>query len=281
MSTQTIFKPQQLKSFNIPVEREISNNVKGFDTGYDNIYHAQTGQNLGVVSRDYKLVTHKEAIFNVIDVFKKNGMPEIEPVNIRMADEGSRMYAEFSFKQKMKLGFSTIENPKVGDMISPGFKITNSYNRSLKYEISAFMLRLICTNGMTVSEVFYSERKRHSKNLDIKAMVENFMLKFDNFNKKILPQVVELSQEEVNPVILQDHLNDVPGFMQDAALDYLEERRFIKFSNNEGSVELEMVRKMTSWDLLNTFTYSLSHNDNISEDRRHKLSAVISEKFGL
>ena len=140
MSTKTIFKPEQLKAFNFPVEREESLNSQGFDTGFDNVFNASTGVNLGVVSREYKLVTHKEAIFNVVDTFKKNGLPGIEPVNVRMSGGGARMYAEFRFKQEMELGIHSMEDPKVGDVIAPGFKITNSYDRSVKYEISAYIL---------------------------------------------------------------------------------------------------------------------------------------------
>ncbi len=111
---------------------------------------------------------------------------------------------------------------------------------------------------MTVNENIYSERKRHSKNLDIQILVENFMEKFENFDKKILPQVVALSKRSITPVALQNHLNEVPGFMQDEALDYLEGHKFVKFNNNEGETEIEMIKKMTAWDLLNTFTYTLS-----------------------
>ncbi len=280
-ATQTIFKPEQLKTFNFPVTREELFNSKGSDTGFDNVFHARTGESLGVVSREYNLVTHQEAVFNVIDTFKKNGLPGVEPVHVRMSGGGARMYAEFKFKQEIELGIASIENPKIGDLIAPGFKITNSYDRSIKYELSAHILRLICTNGATVSELLYSEQRRHVKNLNIQQMVEGFMEKFENFDKKVLPQVVALSQQKVNPVVLQEHLNDVPGFMQDEALEYLEQRKFVKFIDNEGETEIEMVRKMNSWDLLNTFTFVLSHSDNMSEERRDDLSRVISERFGL
>ena len=281
MSTQTIIKPEQLKTFNFPVKREELQNSRGSDTGFDNIFHAKTGESLGVVSREYKLVTHQEAIFNVLETFEKNGLPEVEPVNIRMSGEGARMFAEFKFKQEMELGFSSIENPKVGDLIAPGFKITNSYDRTIKYELSAFILRLICTNGATVNEMLYSERKRHLKNLNIQQLVEGFMEKFENFDKKILPQVVALSRQSIDPTVLQKQLNDVPGFMQDEALEYLEDRKLVKFIDNEGETEIEMVKKMSSWDLLNTFTYVLSHSENIGEERRNDLSREISGRFGL
>jgi len=281
MSTQTIFKPELLKTFNFPVKREESFNSKGCDTGFDNIYNAKTGDNLGVVSREYKLVTHQEAIFNVLETFEKNKLPKVDPVRVRMSATGARMYAEFKFNQKIEVGVHASEDPKVGDLIAPGFKITNSYDRSVKYELSAYILRLICTNGATVNEQLYSERKRHSKNLDIQRLVEGFMEKFENFDKKILPQVVALSRQPVNPVILQKHLNDVPGFMQDEALDYLEKHKFVKFIDNDGETEIEMVKKMSSWDLLNTFTYTLSHSENIGEERRDGLSREVSERFGL
>lgn len=281
MSTQTIFKPELLKTFNFPVTREESFNSKGFDTGFDNIYNVKTGKNLGVVSREYKLVTHQEAIFDVLETFEKKGLPKVEPVRIRMSGAGAKMYAEFRFKQEMEIGVHAVENSKVGDIIAPGFKITNSYDRSIKYEISAYILRLICTNGATINELLYSERRRHSKNLDIQRLVEGFMEKFENFDKKVLPQVVALSRQPVNPVMLQEHLNDVPGFMQDEALDYLENRKFVKFNNVDGEIELEMVKKMSAWDLLNTFTYTLSHSKNMSEERRDDLSHEISERFGL
>jgi len=281
MNTQTIFKPEQLKTFNFPVKREELHNSKGSDTGFDNIFDSRSGNSLGVVSREYKLVRHEEAIFNVLDAFAKNGLPKVAPVNIRMADAGARMYAEFRFKQEMELGFSAVENPKVGDIIAPGFKICNSYDRSLKYGLSAYVLRLVCTNGMTVADSLYAENKRHVKNFEIEALVNRFIEKFENFDRKVLPHVVALSQQEVNPAVLQERLNDVPGFMQDETLNYLEKNNFVKFNEVEGETEVDMVKKMSSWDLLNSFTYVLSHSVSVSEGRRSDLSQAVSERFGF
>jgi len=278
-----IFKPEVLKTFNFPIEREPLSNSREIDTGFDNIYNAKTGQSLGVVSREYNLITHQEAIFQVLEGFNKQGLPKVEPVNVRMSAGGARMWAEFRFVQKkleLDLG-SAVENPKIGDIVAPGFKIANSYDRSIRYGLSAFLLRLICTNGVTVTEHLYSESRKHFGNLEIPELVSHFINQFGNFEKEVFPAIVSLNKQLISPVGLQKELNKVPGWLQDETLDYLDKHKFIKFESNNGDTEVEMVKEMNSWNLLNSYTYVLSHSENVSEEKRSGLSMEISKRFGL
>jgi len=278
-----IFKPEVLKTFNFPIEREPLSNSRESDTGFDNIYNAKSGQSLGVVSRGYKLITHQEAIFQVLEGFKKQGLPKVEPVRIRTSAEGARMWAEFRFVQKkleLDLG-RAVENPKVGDLVVPGFKIANSYDRSIKYGLNAYLLRLICTNGATVTERLYSESRRHFGNFEIPDLIEGFVNQFGNFEKKVFPAIRSLNKQLVSPVDLQKELNEVPGWLQDETLDYLSEHKFIRFKETNGDTEVEMVKEMSSWNLLNSYTYVLSHSENVSEEKRSELSREVSERFGL
>ena len=171
-----IFTPDQRKVFDFPVKREPIVNSMRKDTGFDNIFRTDSGGNLGVVSRDYKMVSHKVAIMDVLRSFEENGLPQVEPVRIAASAQGGRLFAEFKFlDENYDLGIKTTEDRKVGDILAPGFKIFNSYDRSLKYSLSAFFLRLECTNGMTTTENLFHDSQRHIPKLEIGKMVDGFI----------------------------------------------------------------------------------------------------------
>lgn len=157
-----IFTPDQRAQFDFPVERETLKNRMGKDTGFDNIFNAQNGNSPGVVSRDYNLITHKQAVLDVLEDFDKAGLPKVEPTRIETSAAGSHLFATFRFITEFDLGLKAIEKPNVGDLLSPGFQIINSYDRSYKYSLNATMLRLVCTNGMTVNELLFGQSQRHT-----------------------------------------------------------------------------------------------------------------------
>lgn len=264
---------------NFKVEREQLINSKGVNTGYDTIFRKKDGITLGVVSRDYQLITHERALSQVMDLLEKKRLPKIKPVRIQVTHEGSRMFAQFRLNKKSELGIPTVSNPKVGDAISPGFVITNSYDRSLKFGAESFIYRLACSNGMTVRDDIYSERKRHTKSLDLDIMVERFVENFERFEDDIVPQVAALTTQILNPVSLEKELNMVPSWIQGEAIQYLEEGEWIRMEETDDGPELEVLKDISRWDLLNSYTYVMSHSITQNPKIAMELNRKISERF--
>jgi hypothetical protein len=261
------------------VEREELSNAKGIDTGFDTIYKRRDGQSLGVVSRDYQMITHEQAITQVMEILEKKKLPKIKPVRVQTTHGGSRMFAQFMLNRKSDLGIPTISNTKVGDMIAPGFMITNSYDRSLRFGTESYIYRLICSNGMVARDQLFSSRKRHTKSLDLDQMVETFVESFENFDKQIVPQVSALTTQILTADDFQDELNKVPSWIQGEAIDYLEKGNWIKLETTDAGTELEMIKNITKWDLLNAFTYVMSHSATQNPKIALELNRKISERF--
>lgn len=264
---------------NFDVRREDLINSKGHDTSFDNIYKRSNGESLGVVSRDYQLITHDQALSQVINLLEKKKLPKIKPVRVRTTHNGSRMYAEFMLNRKSDLGLSTVSDHKVGDTISPGFMITNSYDRSLKFGASSYIYRLACANGMVVQEDVFGEKKRHTKGLDLDSMIERFVESFERFDEQIVPQVAALTDQFLSPTDLEKELNAVPSWIQNEAIQYLEEGNWLQLESDEGRPQLELIKDITRWDLLNSFTYVMSHSITTNPKTAMELNRRISERF--
>lgn len=271
---------QIIDTVGFSVDREELINAKGIDTGYDTIYKRKGGATLGVVSRDYHMITHRQAITQVMDILEKKKLPKIKPLRLQTTHDGSRMYAEFILNRKSDLGIPTVSNTKVGDMISPGFMITNSYDRSLRFGTESFIYRLVCSNGMVVQDKLFSERKRHTKALNLDSMIEKFVESFENFDKQIVPQVASLTTQILKPEDLQEELNIVPSWIQGEAIEYLEKGKWIGLETTDlGIEELQVIKDITRWDLLNAFTYVMSHSITQNPKTAMELNRKISERF--
>jgi len=263
--------------FNFPVKRESIINSMGQDTGFDSIFRTDSGTSLGVVSRDYQLIKHNKAVTSILNLFEKKKVP-IEPVKINVSSNGARLFASFKTKKEIDLGISPKSNKEIGDVISPGFMILNSYDRSIRFSLQTFVFRLVCLNGMTVREQIFSHSKRHTSNLDVEEMIENFMTTFETFDN-IVPTISKMAQKKVTPTFLQDELNKVPGWVQDYSIDYLNKSGFINVEEDEGSPVIEMEKDLNHWDLLNAFTYVLTHTKDVSPERRFEATKEISARY--
>ena len=266
-------------SYDFPVVRENLPNSVGKDTGFDAIYRKDSGVNLGVVSKEYKLITHKEAIDSVLRELGKRKFPPVTMVSEATSYNGARLFATFCLKKETRVGV-TLRGRKVGDVVSPGFTVINSYDRTIKFDLRSYVLRLVCLNGAMVSEDLFHLRKRHLNSLDLPDMVDRFAENFSRFDDLIIPTISRMSQRNVTPKILEEELNSIPGWMQDESMEYLEKQGFISMiGDGEEGPEIEIAEETNKWDLLNAFTFVLTHSQSSTPERKMELNEEISQRF--
>lgn len=261
-----------------PVEREKLLNPRGKDTGYDSIFNKKTGDSLGVVGRDYQMITHRQALEQVMDVLDKNKL-KIKPLKVQTVENGSRLFAQFMVQKKTKELDIPLRFREVGDKIAPGFMITNSYDRSLRFGTESYIYRLACTNGMLSQDVLFNKKKRHTKSLDVDSMVESFVEGFEQFDDQIVPQVEALTHQLVKPDDLQQELNEIPGWIQKEAIDYLIEGKWVNAKPTDSGMELELIDDLTRWDLLNSYTWVMSHSVTQNPKVAMDLNRKITDRF--
>jgi len=266
-------------SYDFPIVRENLPNSVGKDTGFDAIYRKDSGVNLGVVSKEYKLITHKDAINSVVRELEKRKFPPVKLISESTTNNGSRLFATFCLEEEKKVAV-TLKGRKVGDLISPGFTIINSYDRTIKFDLRSYVLRLVCLNGMMVTEDIFHLRKRHLSSLDLPDMVDRFAESFTRFDELIVPAVSRMSQRNVTPKILETELNSVPGWLQDESMEYLEKEGFISMiGEGEDGPEIEIAEETNRWDLLNAFSFVLTHSQSSTPERKMEINEEISDRF--
>ncbi|RMF96736.1 MAG: DUF932 domain-containing protein [Candidatus Schekmanbacteria bacterium] len=141
---------------------------------------------VGIVSKSYSLIQHRDILTLVIDSFKN--IPHFNETEFRMfmTPYGERI--EFLMILPSKYHFDPGDGHKVGF----SFWCRNSVDGSTKLSLLFGWLRLICSNGMVVFDPkSLMDERRHTKSLD-QYYVNNLIIKgFAAYEKekKVLEQL--------------------------------------------------------------------------------------------
>lgn len=259
------------------VKREPIRNPTGKDTGFDTIYRKDSGDNLGVVSRNYKLVHHQDIVESIAEKFKSNKLPEISPLSLNLTGNGARMFLHLQFKQSYNLTNSR----KDPDYISPGALAINSYDRSSQFVLEGFIRRVVCSNLMMVRESFLRIRSKHTHNLEEGIIINKFVESFPNFKNSVIPKLSQMTNTLITEDKLIEGLNYFPGWVQEEGLQYLQKHKKITYEEVEDNIEVSILNKLSAWEFVNCFTYILTHTEDINQENKVKLFIQISSLFAV
>jgi hypothetical protein len=151
--TQTLIASPFPRVAEMPVSWGGDKNTRHADN-HKAIVDLDTGKLFSIVSRDYRLIRHEEAITEVEqELSRTNGLGEYEAIT-DFYNEGGRMRRTYRFTE-------IAVELKRGDVINPELHLFNSYDKSWPFIILLGAFRMICTNGLVVGERFLHLRKRH------------------------------------------------------------------------------------------------------------------------
>ena len=121
---------------------------------YKAIVDRDTGKLFSVVSKDYKLIRHEQAVEQVEDAIHKS--PELgeHQVETEFYNDGGRMQRKYVFPEVTV----QIEN---NDSVNPELQLYNSYDTTWPFIVLLGAFRLICTNGLVIGKEYLHFRKRH------------------------------------------------------------------------------------------------------------------------
>jgi hypothetical protein len=148
-----------------------------------------TGLVLGVVSRDYRVVTNQEAVNLARDVCEKAfpGLSSVEWEAKRAAAPSTLSYAFIDLVHKTHvLNYMGTEIGK-DDPFTPFLRVTNSFNgaRALRFDIG--FMRKHCSNGVIFEEEVATIKASHSKEalaqLKIEITSRSLPQMWDEFSK--------------------------------------------------------------------------------------------------
>ena len=138
------------------------------------IVNPNTGKVFSIVSKDYKLIRHDDAIQQIENAI--NEFPELGQYNVKTEfyNEGGRMRRNYCFHEI----FTDIA-PK--DNVNPELQLFNSYDTTWPFFVLLGALRIVCTNGLVVGNKFLDLRKRHVYDfdqIDLKKQVSTALKRF-------------------------------------------------------------------------------------------------------
>jgi len=145
---------------------------------YKAIVNPETGDTYAIVSPNYKLLTHENAIETVMEVVDQS--PEFGKFDIsaNFLKDGSRM--------ETKITFPDVEyDIGGGDLINPTIVIKNSYDTGWNYDVRFGAFRLVCSNGLVIGEQFAHYVKRHTQSLNPQDVQRILIEGMQSFSEQI------------------------------------------------------------------------------------------------
>ncbi len=148
-----------------------------------------TGLVLGVVSRDYRVVTNQEAVNLARDVCEKAfpGLSSVEWEAKRASAPRTLSYAFIDLMHKTHVLNYWDSEIKKDDPFTPFLRVTNSFNgaRALRFDIG--FMRKHCSNGVIFEEEVATIKASHSKEalaqLKIEITSRSLPQMWDEFSK--------------------------------------------------------------------------------------------------
>lgn len=240
------------KEIDFKVERKELFTECGIKVLRQALVRADTREVLGVVSPDYKVVTHKEALDKTLSVVEQ--FEDLRFHSLQTTKGGARMYAKFESEKEYLIGRTDKNEP---DNIKLNLILTNSYDGLLRYGFIIGAYRLVCKNGLRVGKDLFAVRRKHTAGLNIDNIMYQARKAVRYFNDTVLPNWKNMSNKRV---------------IVEKALEELKDK-VSHTLHKDVSERLTGKREMTMWDLYNEFTWTLSHEEKYQkslERNEHK-----------
>lgn len=149
--------------YDFEVRREKLYRADGTDTNRDAIYRPDTGDQLGVVSREYQLVTHQAVVENTEKMIHNLDLPF--KVKYATRNNGAVLKAYYRFPSE--------RFDANGDTFDPTLLVGNGYNGYNAYTEEFGFFRYVCSNGAIVGTKDFSFTIKHrGHNIDLEELGE-------------------------------------------------------------------------------------------------------------
>ena len=154
MKRSIVEQPQEI-AFPEVVERPVKwgydKDLHGAD-GYKAIVNPDTGKLFSIVSKDYKLIRHEEAIEKVEKAIGETANLGQYEIRTEFYNGGGRMRCKYKFPK------ISVEIEQ-GDEINPELQLFNSYDKTYPFIVILGAYRVVCTNGLVVERKYLHLKK--------------------------------------------------------------------------------------------------------------------------
>jgi hypothetical protein len=141
------------------------------------IVDINTGKVFSIVSKDYKLIRHEEAIEEVEKAIESHVDFGRYDVSTEFYNDGGRMRRTYRFPE-------ITVNITPHDAVNLELHLFNSYDTTWPFIVILGAFRLVCSNGLVVGKKFFHFRRRHVFDLAEVALLNNLSESICQFRKQ-------------------------------------------------------------------------------------------------
>ncbi|MFC1863785.1 DUF932 domain-containing protein [Thermodesulfobacteriota bacterium] len=144
---------------------------------YKAIVDDNTKKLYSVVSKDYRLIRHEDAIEEIEKAILT--CPDLgeHEVKTEFYNDGGRMQRVYTF---VEVAVQIQDN----DLVNPELHLYNSYDVTWPFTVLLGAYRLVCSNGLTIGKTFMQLKKRHTFELEMANCKEQVSTTLDQFNSQ-------------------------------------------------------------------------------------------------
>jgi len=232
------------------------------------IVDRDTGKLFSIVSKDYKLIRHEQAIDQIEEAIHKTPGFGKYKVTTEFYNDGGRMRRKYVFSE---ISVSIEGN----DRVNPEIQLFNSYDTTWPFIVLLGAFRLVCTNGLVVGKKFLHFRKRHVFDFDQIRLNEQVSTALRRF---------ELQTEEwkkwTNRLLTVAVYNQVIAAMKfgKKAAGEIEEKAFQEADGYDDYNDFPVIKLWAFFNILTWYithrTVSLNHRVEMEGRLRSALSRI-------
>jgi hypothetical protein len=233
--------------------------------GYKAIVDSDTGKVFSIVSNDYKIITHQQAIEQIESIITTNKDLGSYDLKVNFFNDGGRMRCTFTFPR------IAAEIAK-GDIVNLQIHLSNSYDVTWPFTVILGAIRLVCTNGLVVGEKILHIRKRHVYELDNLNIDQSMATATKRFQKQT-GKWKDLDQIPLNPATYKQVMKTMK-FGKNA----MEEIGY-KIDQDTNGYNQDHFPVMSLWVFYNVITWYLTHraaslNHRVEIEKRLRVAMV-------
>jgi len=248
----------------------------GVDTGYDALFNEDNGHQISVVSRDYQLITHAEAVDRMHSIFDSMG-ETVEDKKIHVMNNGRKLFTELQMKDH--------EFDVVGDSYSPTIIMENSLDKTKSFKVRFGLFRFVCSNGAiwAVNEAEKIDMPHFLNNVDFETIGDKIRINLDSLITQFSNDYRNMATKNLTEKMLVDFLKDekFPIFFRIEVANMLIEEQLAEFewekvSNFEKPVNISRMDAFNMCVWWNVLTNVATHKIQ-STKKQIALSQQISK----
>lgn len=269
-------------------------NGKMIYTGYDSLYRKDNGRQLAVVSKQYEVITHREAVDTAHHALRDVGIMNFK-FESEVSYSGAQLFHKIQFPEykfnlddnngKSLRGTALDSGSKLGEGAVPQIVVKNTYDGTSSLNFTYGIFRLVCSNGMMVGTQVDKIAVTHSGEIDFESIGDRIIENLEATIEGAKRSYQKLNAEDGFDLFKQIMITDawLSNRYNNLVFDMLEKQVTVEWDKDEETdklvpVDARLKQEFSKYALWCVLTEVVTHRIH-SAQHRDRLSRKIAKSF--